>query len=174
VETGRLRTYIAWTIGITLVLNLVFLVKDISDDVQEGAGLWHIGPEILIVIGTVVTAILALIQVRRMKERGDRFRQQVKELRVQNLDWQTRTKAYSQGLAVEIDRQFDQWSLSGAEKEIALLMLKGLSNREIAEVRQTSEHTIKQQSSAVYRKSGQSSRSELGAFFLEDLLSPPL
>jgi len=158
-ESGRLKRIIAWTIGLTLVLNLVFLMKDISDDVHEGAGFWHIGPEVLIIIGTVVIAVLALLQVRRMKERADRF--------------QARTKTYAQGLSREIDRQFDEWSLSEAEKEIALLILKGLSNREIAHIRDTSEHTIKQQSSAIYRKSGQASRGELGAFFLEDLLSPP-
>jgi len=174
VESGKLRRTIRWTIGLTLVLNLIFLVKDISDDVKEGAGPWHIGPELLIVLGTVVTAVLALIQVRRMKDRADHYREQVNAFKSEALDWQERTKSFSQGLSREIDLQFDQWNLTDAEKEIGRLILKGLSNREIAQVRNTSEHTIKQQSSAIYRKSGQATRAELGAFFLEDLLSPPL
>lgn len=161
---------IRWTIGVTLSLNLVFLAKDISDDIHEGAGFWHIGPEILIVIGTLTTAVLALAYFLKMKLRADVFEKRIVELEAANTNWQERTKAYTEGLSREIDRQLALWDLSQAEKEIALLLLKGFSNKEISEIRQTSEHTIKQQSSAVYRKSGLGTRSELSAFFLEDLL----
>ena len=51
-------------------------------------------------------------------------------------------------------------------------MLKGLSHKEIADIRATSETTIRQQALAVYRKSDLRSRAELSAFFLEDLLLP--
>lgn len=173
IARSRLRNYIRWVIGITLALNLIFLTKDISDDLKEGAGFWHIGPEMLIVIGTVITAVVALILVNRMQDRTESFAEKVKELERANRDWQDRTKAYSDGLSREIDRQLALWDLSQAEKEIALLILKGLSNKEIAQIRSTSEHTIKQQSSAVYRKSGLGTRAELSAFFLEDLLTPP-
>jgi DNA-binding NarL/FixJ family response regulator len=47
-----------------------------------------------------------------------------------------------------------------------MLILKGLSNKEIANVRSASEMTIKQQASAIYRKSGIANRSQLLAFFL--------
>ncbi|MEY3046615.1 MAG: hypothetical protein RL242_3457, partial [Pseudomonadota bacterium] len=53
-----------------------------------------------------------------------------------------------------------------------LLLLKGLSFKEIAELRQTSERTVRQQAGEVYRKSGLGGRNELAAFFLEDLLLP--
>jgi DNA-binding NarL/FixJ family response regulator len=76
------------------------------------------------------------------------------------------------GLGEAIDHQFTRWSLSPAEREIGLLLLKGLSHKEIAEVRSTSETTIRQQALAVYRKSGLRSRADLSAFFLEDLLLP--
>lgn len=168
----RLKTFIHRMIVFTLGLNLVFLIKDISDDVEEHAGFWHIGPEILIVLGTVATAILALMQYLKAKESADGFAQQVAELEKTSLNWQNRTKVYADGLSREIDRQLSDWDLTQAEKEIALLLLKGLSNREIAGVRRTSEQTIKQQSSSVYRKSGLNTRSELSAFFLEDLLIP--
>ena len=51
-------------------------------------------------------------------------------------------------------------------------MLKGLSLKEIAALRSTSERTVREQARAVYRKSGLSGRSALAAFFLEDLLLP--
>jgi DNA-binding NarL/FixJ family response regulator len=53
-----------------------------------------------------------------------------------------------------------------------LLLLKGLSHREIGELRRTSEATVRQQALAVYRKAGLRGRTELSAFFLEDLLLP--
>jgi DNA-binding NarL/FixJ family response regulator len=61
---------------------------------------------------------------------------------------------------------------SPAEREVALLLVKGLSSNEIATVRATSERTVRQQSQAVYRKAGVAGRAELAAFFLEDLLLP--
>jgi DNA-binding NarL/FixJ family response regulator len=76
------------------------------------------------------------------------------------------------GLGDAIDHQFTRWSLTPAEREVALLLLKGLTHKEIAQARSTSETTIRQQALAVYRKSELRSRAELSAFFLEDLLLP--
>jgi len=86
--------------------------------------------------------------------------------------WNRETQAVLQGLGVAIDRQFDRWGLTPAEREIALLQLKGLRHKAIAELRHTSERTVRQQALAVYRKSGLDGRSDLAAFFLEDLLLP--
>ena len=51
--------------------------------------------------------------------------------------------------------------LSPAEREVGLLLLKGLSLKEVAETRQTSERTVRQQALAVYRKAGLAGRAEL-------------
>ncbi len=85
-----------------------------------------------------------------------------------------REEAYDslRGLGEAIERQFTRWALTPAEREIGLLLLKGLSHKEIAEIRATGETTIRQQALAIYRKSGVRSRTELSAFFLEDLLLP--
>ena len=66
----------------------------------------------------------------------------------------------------------DRWSLTPAERDVALLQLKGLRHKEIADLRKTSERTVRQQALAVYRKSGLNGRNDLAAFFLEDLLLP--
>ena len=86
--------------------------------------------------------------------------------------WNREAQAVLQGLGVAIDRQFDRWGLTPAEREVALLQLKGLRHKAIAELRHTSERTVRQQALAVYRKSGLDGRSDLAAFFLEDLLLP--
>lgn len=77
------------------------------------------------------------------------------------------------GLSDQIDRQLEAWGLTAAEKEIALLILKGLRHKEIASVRGTSERTVRQQALTIYRKAGLDGRADLTAFFLEDLLQPP-
>ena len=55
---------------------------------------------------------------------------------------------------------------------MALLLLKGLSIKEIAQVRGVSERTVHEQARAVYSKAGLTGRTALSAFFLEDLLAP--
>lgn len=87
--------------------------------------------------------------------------------------WRERAEKLLRGLGEEIDAQLDRWELSPAEKETALLLLKGFGLKEIASVLGKSERTVRQQAIAVYRKSGLSGRAELSAFFLEDLLLPP-
>lgn len=86
--------------------------------------------------------------------------------------WRSDSRALLSGLGAAIDRQFGAWDLSGAEREVGLLLLKGMSLKEIAGIRGTSERTARQQALAVYRKAGLAGRAELSAFFLEDLLLP--
>jgi putative tricarboxylic transport membrane protein len=82
------------------------------------------------------------------------------------------TESLLRGLSEQIDRQFAAWGLTAAEREVALLMLKGLRHKEIASVRATSERTVRQQALTIYRKAGLDGRTDLAAFFLEDLLQP--
>lgn len=82
------------------------------------------------------------------------------------------TQELLRGLSEEIDRQFEKWVLTAAEREIALLMLKGLRHKEIANIRGTSERTVRQQALTIYKKTGLEGRADLTAFFLEDLLQP--
>jgi len=71
-----------------------------------------------------------------------------------------------------MQRQFDAWQLTESEQDVVILMLKGLSFREISQLRETREKTVRQQASTVYRKANVASRHELAAWFLEDLLEP--
>jgi len=72
-------------------------------------------------------------------------------------------------LAVMYEK-FEQWGLSGSESEIALLLIKGLSMKEIGEARGVKEKTVRTQAATIYAKSAQAGRHELAAYFLEDLL----
>ena len=73
-------------------------------------------------------------------------------------------------MAVVHDR-FAQWVLTPAERDVALFALKGLSLAEIAELRDTSEGTVKAQTNAIYRKAGVTGRPQLLSLFIDDLLA---
>lgn len=86
--------------------------------------------------------------------------------------WQDRAHRLLDDLAVAVDRQFGDWGFTAAEREIAILLLKGLSHKEIAARTGRSERTVRQHAVALYRKSGLAGRAELAAFFLGALELP--
>jgi DNA-binding CsgD family transcriptional regulator len=87
--------------------------------------------------------------------------------------WRRRVQSHLDGLGAAISQQFEAWNLTGAEAEVGLLVIKGLSHKEIGELRHTSEATVRQQARSIYEKAGVKGRAAFSAFFLEDLLPPP-
>ena len=86
--------------------------------------------------------------------------------------WQARAAQALRGLAEAMDEQFGAWGLTSAERETALMLLKGHSHKRIGKLTGRSERTVRQHAVALYRKSGCAGRSELAAFFLEGVLLP--
>ncbi len=76
---------------------------------------------------------------------------------------------YKDGLVEAINQQFKIWGLTESEADVALLLVKGLSMKDIAKIRGTSEATVRQQSSSIYHKSNLENRNQLTSYFLEDL-----
>ncbi|MBW7935271.1 MAG: helix-turn-helix transcriptional regulator [Gemmatimonadaceae bacterium] len=93
-------------------------------------------------------------------------------LKAERDQWRASAQSTLAGLGAAIDGQFDAWKLTAAEREVALLLLKGYGHKQIAGATQRSERTVRQHAVAVYQKSGLAGRAELAAFFLEDLLLP--
>ena len=161
-------------IVISLILLLVTLVVaiDVVNDAREGVVFWHIFTE-CIIAGLALVGVFYLLRgtftlQHRLKAEIDNFSAFKQEAEA----WRAESRKYVDGLAHAIDQQLTKWNLTVAEKEVAFLLLKGLSLKEVAEVRKTTEKTARVQSMAVYAKAGISGRSELSAFFLEDLLLP--
>ena len=165
-----------------LVLFLVIfgtLAVDLVLDREEGASLLHVGVEGALMLLALAGAGLLLARLRSSRVRVRRLERDVGEAvaeagraREEAQAWRDEARELLEGLGRTIAVQFDRWELTGAEREVALLLLKGLSHREVARVRGVTERTARDQAQAVYRKAGLSGRSELSAFFLEDLLLP--
>lgn len=73
-----------------------------------------------------------------------------------------------------IERYFDDWGLTPAERDVAAFTLKGLSIAEVAALRGSAEGTVKAHLNAIYRKSGVSGRAQLVSLLIEDLMAGPL
>lgn len=73
-------------------------------------------------------------------------------------------------LADVVEAQFGHWGLTPAERDVALLALKGLDVAEIAEMRGAAQGTVRAQLTRIYAKSGTASRAQFAAWFVEDLL----
>jgi DNA-binding NarL/FixJ family response regulator len=143
---------------IVLVAATLFFAFDIIVDLVEKDESWlH-----LLVESIVFLAISTVLfqELRRLRQ-----------LKAELSEERTRTARLSGELLAVMRKQFAQWRLSPSESEIALLLIKGLSMKEIAEARQVKEKTIRQQATSVYAKSGYAGRHELAAHFIEDLMS---
>ncbi|NGP88717.1 helix-turn-helix transcriptional regulator [Fodinibius halophilus] len=161
-----------WIITVVLLVIAVLTSIDIYNDYFEGVAGWHISIESIVGIIALI-GVFYLVRGRFQLQQSLVEEQQFsKEVQQEARKWRQVSKKYVEGLSVVIENQLDRWELTEAEKEIAFLLLKGLSNKEIANVRNTSVQTVRSQTNAIYTKSGLSGRSELSAFFLEDLLLP--
>lgn len=125
-----------------------------------------------LIVLTAVGVVFLMLRFRRQHEEQMSLIRDLDVARTEGAQWRTDMRELLRGLGDAIDGQFDRWSLTPAEREVALLMLKGLSHKEIAGVRESSERTVRQQARAIYGKANLSGRAALSAFFLEDLLLP--
>ena len=145
---------------------------DLALDFPREPGAFHIafeGALVVLSLGAVAYLWIGWVRTQRSlataREVSDTYRNERNA-------WRNRSEKLLRGLGEEIDRQLRGWRLTPAEREIALLLLKGYGHKEIAALLGRSERTVRQHAVAVYRKSGLSGRAELAAFFLEDLLLP--
>jgi len=74
-----------------------------------------------------------------------------------------------QSLYEIVENQFYYWKLTPAEFDVAMFLFKGCNPSEIAQLRGTSEGTVKAQLSAVYRKANVQNRAELLVLIIDSL-----
>jgi DNA-binding CsgD family transcriptional regulator len=155
-----------------LLAIIIMAVTDLANDSHEGVRWWHLISEGSVVIAGLVGIFIIMSGTFSLKHSLEVERNDSLLLRAEAEKWRQYSKKYLEGLSQAIDQQLCTWKLTNSEKEVAFLLLKGLSLKEVAEIRKTSEKTARTQSMAIYAKAGISGRSELAAFFLEDLLLP--
>ena len=174
---SELRANLA--IVVVLAILAVSLGIDLVMDLDRRASLFHDFVEGSAIVAAAIGVVLgarrlraALHEAQDLRERALTLSSTLDTTRREADRWRREAGVLVSGLGAAIEQQFERWGLSAAEREIALLLLKGLEHKEIAELRNVSETTVRQQARSAYRKGGLSGRHDLAAFFLEDLLAP--
>jgi Bacterial regulatory proteins, luxR family len=101
--------------------------------------------ELLEITPVVLTSVGIVLLFRVTQRQHDEHVKVIRDLelaRIQGQRWRSEARSHLNGLGKAIDEQFSRWNLTEAEREVALLLLKGLSNKEIAAVRAASERTV--------------------------------
>jgi len=176
--TNVLENRIKIVTFITLVGISLFAAIDIYGDIIDGLKFSHLVHEIALALFSFIGAIYQLRIIRWQGQEIVTYKERVQELdrlneslKAEREEFQKQVSHLSNEFLVHIDQQFNKWGFTRSEKEIALLLIKGLSMKEIADIRGSAENTVRQQSSLIYKKSSLGGRMELSAFFLDDILA---
>jgi DNA-binding CsgD family transcriptional regulator len=164
---------------VAFVAVAMLAAVDLSTDLREGTTMGHVAAEggvVLVgLLGALVAARKLLRVLRRSREAekvAQSLAQRLEATAADAVHWRNEARDLLAGLGAALDQQFDRWGLSPAEKEVGLLLLKGLSHKEVAAARSVTEATARQQARSLYKKAGLAGRHDLAAFFLEDLMLP--
>jgi DNA-binding CsgD family transcriptional regulator len=162
---GRQLTRRAWLLAVLVVANVLCAVFFAGDVIADFGALgsenaFHLrmeaGAAVVLMLGTAYL----IIELRRLLQR-----QSAMELGLQ---------AARGEMSQVIERFFADWRLSHAEKDVALLLLKGLDNEAIARLRGTATGTVRAQCARIYEKAGVDGRAQLISVFMEELLGDAL
>jgi len=116
--------------------------------------------EALVTIALFFSLAFTANELRQLLSRHDRLEQQI--------------KIASGAFSDVLEARFGAWSLTDAERQVAILAIKGFSIAEIATLRETKQGTVKAQCASVYRKADVAGRLQLLSIFLDDLMADDL
>ena len=156
-----------------LILAVVVVgnLGDVFYDYREGASIAHVLMELSIAVVSFALITALTIGIWRQSRSNTRLKAELASVSEANDQALPPALANARHeLALVLKEQFETWNLTQTEREVAMLMLKGLSFKEIASVRSTMEKTVRQQASAIYKKANVSGRHAFSAWFIEDLL----
>lgn len=153
-----------WVVAAIFLVQMICAVFFVSDILSSIFGLRATPPSWqtreLIEIGAALGLILGLLLGAYALLRSMRDRNAAEE----------RLRRASGAFMDLLQERFAEWSLTPAERDVALFAIKGMSTAEIATLRATSEGTVKAQTNAIYRKAGVTGRPQLLSLFIDDLM----
>ncbi len=148
-----------------------FLIWDILIDYKQTGQNLHIYLEIALCSISIMFGAYIIWRLTFTEKMLLRTKHALRQKTSDAERWEKAVIQASQNIESATRQQFEIWQLSESEREIAKLLIKGKSFKEIAVLRFTQEKTARAQASKIYQKSGLSSRPMFTAFFL-DILFP--
>jgi len=158
-----------YRIAYALILAILVIGETVDTvyDYQSSGITYSLGLDVALLL-SVSFGILYILkttaaEVNRTHRSLEKLRRDSEEFRRKNL-------STLEDMRQAILAQFVDWKFSPVESTIAELLIRGLSTKQIAARLEKSERTVRNQSLAIYAKSGMTGRSDLAAFFLHDIL----
>jgi DNA-binding NarL/FixJ family response regulator len=154
--------------GLLLVLEWVTEGEDIAlaDFLIDALAL-------ALLVATSVVAALAAIDIREQHNGRLALQHDLERAKAEGAQWRKRAEDQLDQFRHAIGEQFDEWEATDAERDVGHLILRGLSHKEIARLRNTSEATVRQQAQSLYRKAKLPNKGAFAAYFLDDVLYLP-
>jgi DNA-binding CsgD family transcriptional regulator len=165
------------TLRVVLVLVLLATIVgggvDLAFDAPPSWKSPHVFFELSLILGAIATFAWLWRGWWKAEHTLRKARQALVDRSAERDAWRSSAQSALAGLGQAIDERLAAWGLTPVEREIALLLLKGRSHKQIAYSTGRSERTVRQHAVAIYHKSGLGGRAELAAFFLEGLPELP-
>ncbi|MEL6582558.1 MAG: helix-turn-helix transcriptional regulator [Pseudomonadota bacterium] len=162
-RTRNWRRFVATAIGIAIVLQVFCALFFTADAVMDLFLLTALTPDAQFFLGFEMFAVLCLWLGVYLGAR------QLWQLRARNQVVEDQLKTARGAFHDLMMERFSDWHLTPSERDVALLILKGMTTAEVAALRGAAEGTVKSQSSAIYRKAGVANRAQLISSFIEEL-----
>ncbi len=158
-KTRERRATILAGIILLQALCALFFIGDVIDDFTEHGFRAdpHLSLEAIAAVALIAGVVFLMVELRRLLLRMS--------------DMQTGLEIAHGDLAKVIEGFFDEWNLTPAERDVAIMILKGLDNDTIAHIRNTASGTVRAQATNIYSKSATDGRAQFISLFVEELMA---
>lgn len=137
----------------------LFFIGDVIEDFRHDDHLdtTHFFVETLMSVALVAGVVFLMLELRGLLARMGAL--------------QTGIRIAQGDMASVIEAFFDEWHLTASERDVGIMILKGLDNETIASVRNTAPGTVRAQAANIYAKSDTHGRAQFISLFVEELMS---
>jgi DNA-binding CsgD family transcriptional regulator len=152
----KINTFQAINLATSLSLISFFFIDITIDLIEQEGNSMHFYLEVLFVFAMI---FLFIFQIREFKV-----------LRGEIASTNEKLLILKKGTTELINSQINLLKFTAAETDIAWLLIKGTSYKDIAKFRNVSERTVNQQVTGIFKKSNARNRHEFITSFIEDLM----
>ena len=152
----KINTFQAINLATSLALISFFFIDITIDLIEQEGNSMHFYLEVLFVFAMI---FLFIFQIREFKV-----------LRGEIASTNEKLLILKKGTTELINSQINLLKFTAAETDIAWLLIKGTSYKDIAKYRNVSERTVNQQVTSIFKKSNVRNRHEFITSFIEDLM----
>lgn len=140
-------------------ITALFFLADVASDFLNDGKLedFHMWLEALAAVALFGGVAFLMVELRRVMDRVAQLARSMRAARGE--------------MSEVIDTFFSDWGLTPSERDVALMVLKGIDNDTIAKMRGTAPGTVRAQCTSIYGKAGVDGRAQLFSVFMEELLA---